>query len=98
MTRFRLAAVLGFASSLILLPVMGSVTAAAASTGPASYRGMPGSAARVTHAAGVSALPRVASAFRNEGPLMFTPLRPGGARSGPAAAAPRPARWRPSPA
>ena len=95
MTRFRLAAVLGFASSLILLPVMGSVTAAAASTGAAStgaastgtvtYHGTPGTAARVTHAAGVSALPKVASAFRNEGPLMFTPVRPG-ASSGPAAA------------
>ena len=87
MTRFRLAAVLGFASSLILLPVMGSVTAASASTGAAAstgtvtYRGTPGSAARGTHAAGVSALPKVASAFRNEGPLMFTPRRPGGASS-----------------
>jgi hypothetical protein len=66
---------------------MGSVTAASASTGAAAstgtvtYRGTPGSAARGTHAAGVSALPKVASAFRNEGPLMFTPLRPGGASS-----------------
>lgn len=87
MTRFRLAAVLGFASSLFLLPVMGSVTAASASTGAAAstgtvtYRGTPGSAARVTHATSVTGLPKVALAFRNEGPLMFTPLRPGGASS-----------------
>ena len=58
MTRFRFAAVLGFTSSLILLPVMGSVTAP--------------------------------SAFRNEGPLMFTPCGPGVPRP------PRPRRPVPS--
>jgi hypothetical protein len=88
MKGFRLAAVLGFSCSLALIPATGSLTAAAASTGPAVYHGTPGSAARLTHAPDVSGLPKVASAFRNEGPLMFTALRPGGASSGSAAAAP----------
>ena len=88
MKGFRLAAVLGFSCSLALIPATGSLAAAAASAGPAAYRGSPGSAARVTHAPDVSGLPKVASAFRNQGPLMFTALRPGGASSGAVAAAP----------
>jgi hypothetical protein len=88
MRRFRLGAVLGFSCALVLIPATGSLAAAAASTGPAAYRGTPGSAARVTQAPNVSGLPKVASAFRNEGPLMFTALRPGGASSGSADAAP----------
>ncbi|MDX6335019.1 MAG: hypothetical protein QOG05_2359 [Streptosporangiaceae bacterium] len=88
MTRFRLGAVLGFSCALALIPATGSLAAAAASTGPAAYRGTPGSAARMTHAPDVSGLPKVASAFRNEGPLMFTALRAARASSGSAAAAP----------
>ena len=93
MKKVRFAAVLAFASSLVLLPLAGSLSAAsAAASAGAAYHGTPGSAARVTQAASVSGLPKVASAFRNEGPLMFTPLRPGG----PARPAPR--RRRPAPA
>ncbi len=89
MKKVSLAAVLGLFGSLVLLPATGSLAVAAASTGPAAYHGTAGSAARVTQAASVSGLPKLASAFRNEGPLMFTALRPGGPSSASAAAAPK---------
>ena len=92
MRKFSLAAVLGLFCSLVLLP-RGSL-AAAASTSPATYHGTAGSAARVTQAASVSGLPKVASAFRNRGAAVFTALRPGGPRP---AAARRRAPARPSP-
>ena len=51
-------------------------SSAPASSAPASavYHGTPGSAARTTQSASVSGLPRLASAFRNQGPLVFAPL------------------------
>jgi hypothetical protein len=40
-----------------------------------SYNGTAGSAKRLTQAATFTSLPKVASAFRNEGPQVFTALR-----------------------
>ena len=48
--------------------------AATAASSPAAYHGTPGAATRLTQTASVSSLPKVASAFRNEGPQAFTPL------------------------
>ena len=87
MKRFTLVAAAALLASIGLLPATGAL-ATTASTRPATYHGTAGSAARVTQASSVSGLPKVASAFRNQGPLMFTPLRLGGAASASAAAAP----------
>jgi hypothetical protein len=73
MKKLPLIAALGAVCSLVLLPVTGSVAASAASS-PASYHGTAGAAKRLTQTASVSSLPKVASAFRNEGPQAFTPL------------------------
>ena len=51
-----------------------ATTAAAAPTTAATYHGTPGAAERLTQTASVSSLPKVASAFRNEGPRALTPL------------------------
>src|SRR5437016_12024617 len=91
MKRVSLLASLGILCYLALvLPAAGPL-AAAASTSSVTYQGTPGSATRLTQTASVSSLPTVASAFRNQGPLMFTPVRPSGASisaSAGAAAAP----------
>jgi hypothetical protein len=79
MKRFPIVTVLGITCTLILLPAAGSVAVAAASTGPVTYHGTPGSAARLAQVPAVSGLPRVLSAFRNKGPTMFTALRPAAA-------------------
>jgi hypothetical protein len=61
--------------------------ATAASTGSATYQGTPGSAARLTQAVTVSSLPTVASAFHNQGPRVFPPVRAGTASSSSAGSA-----------
>jgi hypothetical protein len=68
-----LIAALGAACSLAVLPAAASVAATATSSS-GSYAGTPGAAERLTQAASVSSLPKVASAFRNEGPRALTPL------------------------
>src|ERR1700733_3483959 len=73
MKRLPLIAALGAVCSLAVLPATASMAATAASS-PATYHGTPGTATRLTQTASVSSLPRVASAFRNEGPRAFTPL------------------------
>ena len=73
MKRLPLIAALGAACSLVVLPATGSMAATAASS-PAGYHGTPGAAKRLTQTASVSSLPKVASAFRNEGPRALTPL------------------------
>jgi hypothetical protein len=57
--------------SLLVLPAVGSAAAAGSS---ATYSGRPGSATRVMSASSISSFPTVKSAFRNQGPLMFTPI------------------------
>jgi hypothetical protein len=67
-----------------MLPATGSLASTSASTQHASsagaasaavvYHGQAGSAKRATQAASVSRLPGVASAFRNQGPLVFAPI------------------------
>jgi hypothetical protein len=87
MKRLPLIAALGVACSLIALPATGTTAAHAAST-TTTYHGTAGSAKRLTQAATFTSLPKVASAFRNEGPRMFTPLRrDGGTTVGAASAA-----------
>jgi hypothetical protein len=87
MKRLPLIAALGVACSLVVLPATGTIAAHAASTS-ASYHGTSGSAKRLTQAATFTSLPKVASAFRNEGPRVFTALRrDGGSTVGAAAAA-----------
>ncbi len=87
MKRVSLLASLGILSYLALvLPAAGPL-AAAASASSVTYQGTPGSATRLTQTASVSSLPKVASAFRNQGPLMFTPVRPSGASSSSSAGA-----------
>ena len=87
MKRLPLIAALGVACSLVVLPATGTIAAHAAST-YASYHGTSGSAKRLTQAATFTSLPKVASAFRNEGPRVFTALRrDGGSTVGAAAAA-----------
>ena len=54
-------------------PASAAPSAAAAS---ATYHGTSGSAKRLTQAATISSLPKVASAFRSEGPRVFSPVRP----------------------
>jgi hypothetical protein len=73
MKRLPLIAALGAVCSLAVLPATSSMAATAASS-PATYHGTPGAATRLTQTASVSSLPKVASAFRNEGPQAFTPL------------------------
>ena len=74
-------------SAGIVLGVAALATPLAALAGPASaapsgggrwavYHGTAGSAKRLTQAATISSLPKVASAFRNEGPRVFSPVRP----------------------
>src|ERR1035438_4172430 len=87
MKRLPLIAALGVTCALVALPATGTIAAHAASTS-ASYHGTSGSAKRLTQAATFTSLPKVASAFRNEGPRMFTPLRrDGGSTIGAAEAA-----------
>jgi hypothetical protein len=87
MKRLPLIAALGVTCALIALPATGTTAAHAAST-TATYHGTSGSAKRLTQAATFTSLPKVASAFRNEGPRMFTALRhDGGSTIGAAAAA-----------
>jgi hypothetical protein len=74
MKRLPLIAALGVACSLVVLPATGTIAAHAASTA-ATYHGTSGSAKRLTQAATFTSFPKVASAFRNEGPRMFTALR-----------------------
>ena len=73
MKRLPLIAALGAVCSLAVLPATASMAATAASS-PATYHGTPGAATRLTQTASISSLPKVASAFRNEGPRAFTPL------------------------
>jgi len=75
MKRVSLATALGILCYLVALPAAGSLAATAASAAPATYRGTPGSAARLTQAASVSGFPEVQSAFRNQGPQTFVPIR-----------------------
>ena len=75
MRRLPLIAAVGAVCSMVVFPATGS-TAASAGTG--SYHGKAGSATRLTQAATISSLPKVASAFRNEGPRVFSPVRPHG--------------------
>ena len=77
MKMLPLIAALGAVCSLAVLPATASMAATAASS-PASYHGTPGAAERLTQTASVSSLPKVASAFRNEGPRALTPLGLGG--------------------
>ena len=63
---------------MVVLPATGFTAAAVASTVTGSYHGKAGSATRLTQAATISSLPKVASAFRNEGPRVFSPVRPHG--------------------
>jgi hypothetical protein len=87
MKRLPLIAALGVTCSLIALPVTGT-TAAHAATTTTTYNGTPGSAKRLTEAATFSSFPKVASAFQNEGPRVFTPVRRvGGSTAGVASAA-----------
>jgi hypothetical protein len=87
MKRLPLIAALGVACSLVVLPATGTIAAHAASTA-ATYHGTSGSAKRLTQAATFTSFPKVTSAFRNEGPRMFTALRrDGGSTVGAAAAA-----------
>jgi len=61
---------------LAVLPAVSSTAAlASTSTDNATYQGTAGSAARLTQATSVSALPIRASAFRNLGPQTFAPVR-----------------------
>jgi hypothetical protein len=78
MRRLPLIAAVGAVCSMVVLPATGSTAAAAASTVTGSYQGKAGSAKRLTQAATISSLPKVASAFRNEGPRVFSPVRPHG--------------------
>jgi len=82
MIRFRRAwlsggIVLGAASLVVPLVVLsGSANAAPArAADPTSYQGTFGSGHRLTQAASISSLPKVASSFRNEGPRALTPVR-----------------------
>ena len=70
--------VLGVAALATPLAALAGPASAApsAAAGPATYHGTPGSAKRLTQAATISSLPKVASAFRNEGPRVFSPVRP----------------------
>jgi hypothetical protein len=87
MKRLPLIAALGVTCALVALPATGTTAARAASTS-ASYHGTAGSAKRLTQAATFTSLPKVASAFRNEGPRVFTALRrDGGSTNGAAEAA-----------
>ena len=78
MKRLPLIAALGAVCSMVVLPATGSTAATVASAVSATYHGKAGSAHRLTQAATISSLPKVASAFRNEGPKMFTAIRPKG--------------------
>jgi hypothetical protein len=86
MKRLPLIAALGVTCALVALPATGTIAAHAASTS-ASYHGTSGSAKRLTQAATFTSLPKVASAFRNEGPRVFTALRRDGSSTIGAAAA-----------
>ena len=57
-----------------LAAISATATTAAAAATAATYHGTPGAAKRLTQTASVSSLPKVASAFRNEGPRALTPL------------------------
>lgn len=81
MRRLPLIAAVGAVCSMVVLPATGSTAAAAASAVTGSYHGKAGSATRLTQAATISSLPKVASAFRNEGPRVFSPVRPHGTSS-----------------
>jgi hypothetical protein len=87
MRRLPLIAAVGAVCSMVVLPATGSTAAAAASAVTGSYHGKAGSATRLTQAATISNLPKVASAFRNEGPRVFSPVRPHGPSSASAAGA-----------
>lgn len=91
MKRLPLIAALGLTCALVALPATGTTAARAASTSAStsvSYNGTAGSAKRLTQAATFTSLPKVASAFRNEGPRVFTALRrDGGSTVGAAEAA-----------
>ena len=78
MRRLPLIAAAGAVCSMVVLPATGFTAAAVASTVTGSYHGKAGSATRLTQAATISSLPKVASAFRNEGPRVFSPVRPHG--------------------
>jgi hypothetical protein len=70
--------VLGVAALTTPLAALAGPASAApsAAAGSATYHGTPGSAKRLTQTATISSLPKVASAFRNEGPRVFSPVRP----------------------
>ena len=85
MRRLPLIAAVGAVCSMVVFPATGSTAAAAASAVTGSYHGKAGSATRLTQAATISSLPKVASAFRNEGPRVFSPVRPHGPSSAGAA-------------
>ena len=85
MRRLPLIAAVGAVCSMAVFPATGSTAAAAASAVTGSYHGKAGSATRLTQAATISSLPKVASAFRNEGPRVFSPVRPHGPSSAGAA-------------
>lgn len=87
MRRLPLIAAVGAVCSMVVFPATGSTAAAAASAVTGSYHGKAGSATRLTQAATISSLPKVASAFRNEGPRVFSPVRPHGPSSAGAAGA-----------
>ena len=87
MRRLPLIAAVGAVCSMVVLPATGSTAAAAASTATGSYHGKAGSATRLTQAATISSLPKVVSAFRNEGPRVFSPVRPHGTSTAGAAGA-----------
>ena len=87
MRRLPLIAAVGAVCSMVVLPATGSTAAAAASAVTGSYHGKAGSATRLTQAATISSLPKVASAFRNEGPRVFSPVRPHGPSTAGAASA-----------
>lgn len=68
--------VLGVAALTTPLAALSGPASAAPSAGAAVYHGTAGSAKRLTQAATISSLPKVTSAFRNEGPRVFSPVRP----------------------
>ena len=92
MKRVSLVVALGALCYLVAFPAAGSLAATAASAAPATYQGTPGTAARLTQAASVSAFPKVQSAFRDLGPQTLaavrTPAGPDPAAASAAAKAP----------
>jgi hypothetical protein len=67
--------VLGVAALVTPLVALSGTASAAPSAPTASYHGTGGSATRHAQAASISSLPKVSSAFRNQGPRVFAPKR-----------------------